>query len=98
MLFLDAFSYSLSCAIMPRFIISIRELYDRDLRNRWQGIDTGFGVFSQTITSGDAGASTIELEVISLEVGQVVESDTDDSEAIQLEVVGMVRVRGSNQS
>ncbi|KAF8559778.1 hypothetical protein OG21DRAFT_1503006 [Imleria badia] len=32
MMFLDALGYSLCCALMPRFIISIRELYDRDVR------------------------------------------------------------------
>jgi len=48
-LFVDAFSYSLACAIMPRFIISIRELYHRDLRNQYQGVDTGFGLHSQTL-------------------------------------------------
>lgn len=94
MLFLNTLSYSLSCAIMPRFIISIRELYDRDLRNRWQGIDTGFGMFSQTIAGGDTAASTIALG----EVGQLVEGGADDSGAIQLEVFGMVRVGGSRQS
>jgi len=89
MLFLDTFSYSLSCAIMPRFIISIRELYDRDLRKRWQGIDTGFGVFSQTITNGDTATSTIAVGDVSRVEGQgIMVGDTDGSEAIELEVVG----------
>ena len=88
MLFLDTFSFSLSCAIMPRFIISIRELYDRDLRNRWQGIDTGFGVFSQTITNGDTATSTIALGDVSSGEGQgVMVGNVDDSEGIELEVV-----------
>lgn len=30
--------------IMPRFIMSIRELHDNDFRGRWEGVDTGFGV------------------------------------------------------
>lgn len=69
MLFLDTLSYSLSCAIMPRFIMSIRELYDRDLENRWQGIDTGFGMLLDiTLEEGQAmegghGAEEIQLEV-----------------------------------
>jgi hypothetical protein len=45
--------------VMPRFIISIRELYDRNLRRRWQGVDTGFGVFSQPTVSENAAISAI---------------------------------------
>jgi hypothetical protein len=78
MLFLYALGYSLSCAIMPRFIISIRELYHRDLRNRWQGIDTGFGVFSQTIDFVDFDP----------ERGEAVDDIMDDSRVIRLEAVG----------
>ena len=47
--------------MMPRFIISVRELYDRDLRGRRQGIDTGFGVSSQPISSGNATVSVIRF-------------------------------------
>jgi len=43
-IFLDSFSYAVSCAIMPRFIISIRALYDRDQRNTYEELDTGFGL------------------------------------------------------
>jgi len=52
---------SLLCCCMPRFIISVRELYDREFRGRWQGIDTGFGVVlcetgqTTTIAFVDAG-------------------------------------------
>jgi len=49
LIFLDSFSYAVSCTIVPRFIISIRALYDRDQRNRYQGLDTGFGMCSQTV-------------------------------------------------
>ncbi|KAF8138798.1 hypothetical protein EV363DRAFT_1314817 [Boletus edulis] len=66
MLFLDTLSYSLSCAIMPRFIISIRELYDRNLENRWQGIDSGFGLSMHV--SPEEGQAGTEDEVIQLEV------------------------------
>ncbi|KAI9574382.1 hypothetical protein HD554DRAFT_2165880 [Boletus coccyginus] len=66
-MFLDTLSYSLSCAIMPRFIISIRELYDRDLQNRWQGIDTGFGVL---VASENADGTTIALENIGRKSGR----------------------------
>ena len=80
MLFPDALGYSLSCAIMPRFIINIRELYQHDLRNRWQGIDTGFGVLSRTYPSGDAapGLSAVIFADI-VERGQAVRDDEDHS-------------------
>jgi len=90
-LFLDTFSYSVTCAIMPRFIISIRELYHRDLRKRWQGIDTGFGVFSQPNSNGD---TTISISGIDFaedmweQQGEVVDDGADDSNGIPLEGVG----------
>ncbi|KAF8438421.1 hypothetical protein L210DRAFT_3504855 [Boletus edulis BED1] len=57
--------------MMPRSIISMRELYDRDIRGRWEGIDTAFGTLSQpAATDGNTG--------------QVVEGDEADSEAIRL--------------
>ena len=73
---------------MPRFIISVRELYDRDLRGRWQGIDTGFGVLSQPISNGNAAVSAIQFAEVApgQEQGQVAEGETDDSEAIRLEM------------
>ena len=78
MLFINTLTYSLTCAIMGRFIISIRELYHRDLRDRWQGIDTGFGVFSQAIDFVD----------VNLEQGETVDDVADDSRMIRLEAVG----------
>ncbi|KAG8219134.1 hypothetical protein J3R82DRAFT_4915, partial [Butyriboletus roseoflavus] len=39
-LFLSLLAYITMCPIMPRFIISVRELYDRDIRGRVQGMDT----------------------------------------------------------
>ena len=88
MVFLDGLGYSLSCAIMPRFIISIRELYHRDNQNRWQGVDTGFGVFSQSFSGGDAAVSVINfVDVISeQEVG--VDGDGDNLRATR--VIGPV--------
>ena len=80
-------SYAALCPIMPRFIISVRELYDRDLRGRWQGIDTGFGVLSQPVSSGNAAVSAIHVADVA--PGQeVAEGEVDDSEAIQLEMRG----------
>ena len=47
MLVLSMFVYIIFYPLIPRFIISIRRMYDRDLCGRWQGIDTGFGVLSR---------------------------------------------------
>ena len=79
-------NYTTVCPIMPRFIISVRELYDRDLRGRWRGIDTGFGVSSQPVFSG----STIEFADVAPGQGQgrVAEGEVDDSEAIRLDTLG----------
>ena len=73
---------------MPRFIISVRELHDRTLRARWQGIDSGFGVLSQPTASQNGALSEIAFADVAPGQDQVVEGDADDSEAIRLEVVG----------
>ena len=80
--------YIALCTMMPRFIISVRELYDRDLRARWQGIDTGFGVLSQPISSGNVAVSAIQFADAApgQEEGQVAEGEVDDSEGIRLEM------------
>ena len=87
LLILIPLSYMALCPIMPRFIISVRELYDRDLRDRWQGIDTGFGVLSQPVSAGNATVSAIQFADAApgQEEGQVTEGEVDDSEAIRLE-------------
>lgn len=73
--------------MIPRFIISMRELYDRDLRDRWQGIDTGFGVLPESIASENAAVSTVAFTDTSGH-DQIVEGNVDDSEGIQLVAVG----------
>ena len=71
---------------MPRFIISMRELYDHDLYGRWQGIDTGFGVLSQPVSSGNAAVSAIRFaDAAPGQEGRVAEGEVDDSEVIRLE-------------
>ena len=87
---LNLLCYTTLCPIIPRFIISVRELYDRDLSGRWQGIDTGFGVSSQPSSSGNAAVSAIEFAGVApgQEQGQVAEGEVDDSEAIRLEMLG----------
>ena len=48
---LDMLSIMALCPLVPRFIPSLRELYDRNLAGRWRGIDTTFGGSSQSIPS-----------------------------------------------
>ena len=79
--------YVTLCPIMPRFIISMRELYNHDLRGHWQGIDTGFGVLSQPVSSGNAAVSAIQFAdpAPGQEEGHMAEGEVVGSEAIRLE-------------
>ena len=72
---------------MPRFIISVRELYDRDTRACWQGVDTGFGVLSQPLAGENGAVSAIAFaDVVTAHgQGQVAEGD---AEGIRLEELG----------
>ena len=81
---------ALLCTAMPRFIIAVRELYDRDLRGRWQGIDTGFGVGSQNVSADIRFASEIAFAdgVQESQESETVQGDADESGAIPLDVVG----------
>ena len=74
--------------MMPRFIIGVRALHDRDrVRDRcWQGIDTGFGMSSQPVFSENVAISA-DLAP-GQEHRQVAEGDVDDSEVIRLEMLG----------
>jgi len=76
----------LLCSMMPRFIISVRELYDHDTC-RQQGIDTGFGISSQ-LDGHNAAVSAIAFADVTPGEDQVMEGDGNDSEAIRLEAVG----------
>ena len=59
--------------LTPRFIISIRELYARDVQcRRGEGIDTGFGLTS--------GRGAVEAEVVFAGAGQ--NEGTEDIEEI----------------
>lgn len=88
MVFLFMFCYITVCPMAPRFIINIRELYDRDLRGRFQGIDTGFAIFSQTIVSQNAAVSAIAFADVAPGQDSVVEREAGESEGIQLEALG----------
>ena len=88
-LFLSTLSYIFIDVMSPRFIISIRELYDRDLHGRWNGIDSGFGVLSQAVSGEDAVVAAIAFADVNpgQEEGQAVEGE-GDSEGIRLEPLG----------
>ncbi|KAF8126722.1 hypothetical protein EV363DRAFT_1418649 [Boletus edulis] len=76
-LFLDAFSYIIFYPLIPRFIISIRELYDRDIHGRLH-IDTGFGVQLRS----NVGLDTTVSAMVFADESQAreVEGDTGDLE------------------
>jgi hypothetical protein len=85
MLLLSSLVNILLCSMMPRFIVSVRELYDRDPSRR-QGIDTGFGVLSQ-LDGQNAAMSAIAFADVTPGQDRAIE-DGNDSEAIRLGAVG----------
>ncbi|KAF8125335.1 hypothetical protein EV363DRAFT_1434808 [Boletus edulis] len=74
-LFLVSFGYVLFYTLISRFMIGIRELYDRDIRGRFH-IDTGFGVLSQLNTGLD---TTVSAVVFGINQGLEVEGDVENS-------------------
>ena len=74
--------------MMPRCIINVRELYERDLRGHWEGVDTGFGALSQPIASQNAPVSAIAFADVAPGQDEIVEGDTNESEAIRFEFLG----------
>ena len=87
-LFLAMFSYATIGPLMPRFIISVRELYDRDLHRRRQGVDTGFGVLSQAIASENAVVSAIAFADVTPGQDQAAEGNANELEVIRPEPLG----------
>ena len=73
------------CPMMPRFIISVRELYDPDIHHGWQGVDTGFGVLSHPLASQNTPVSAIVFADVALGQDEVVDVDANESEVIRLE-------------
>ena len=69
---------SLLCCTMPRFIISVRELYDRDFRRHWQGIDSGFGALSRDVSTTKGLASSIAFADVAREESRTVLGDAND--------------------
>ena len=61
-IFLVMIVFISTAPMMPRLIIGVREVYDRDLHGRWKGIDSGFDALSQPLAGGDAVVSAIAFE------------------------------------
>ncbi|KAI9459277.1 hypothetical protein HD554DRAFT_2137443 [Boletus coccyginus] len=99
LLFLFLFCDTIICSIMPRFIISIRELYDRSLHAHRQDIDIGFGAFSQTITGGNTVISAIAFADVATEQekSQVVDGDSVTIRVEELERGSTDQVVGGDE-
>jgi len=80
---------SLLYCSMPRFIINVRDLYDRDVRGRWQAIDTGFGTVSRGILDKKGDRSMIAFADPAQEESLTLQGDGDTPGVIQLETVGL---------
>ncbi|KAF8136940.1 hypothetical protein EV363DRAFT_1315960 [Boletus edulis] len=90
MFFLSTFVYVFFFALVPRFIISIRELYDRDTHGR-SHIDTGFGMRSQLNVGTNMTMSAMAFMDVNRErQDPEVEGDADNSGNIELEDVRRV--------
>ena len=55
--YVKQFSFAFT-PLVPRFIIGVREIYDRDTHGRLQ-VDTGFGASDQPVDAEDTFVSTI---------------------------------------
>ena len=82
-IYLALFSSIAICTIMPRFIISIRELYNPEARRDWQGIDSGFGLSSQS-TGGRM--PTAYTEIVQGQ-SRITEGDEDVTRAMPLQML-----------
>jgi len=76
--------------LIHRFVISIRELYDRDIRGRFH-IDTGFGMQSRSNASLDATMSAMVF--MDGNQGAEAEGDTNKSGDLQVEMDRVHRSR-----
>lgn len=77
--------------VMPRFVLNIREMHGREMRDRLQGIDTAFGLSSCPIASRNT-----EISAVLFAEGA---SDSEmlgaqDDEEIQLE---LIQLRGRSR-
>ena len=83
-------SYTVVIPTMPRFIINMRELYEHDCYSRGKGIDSRFGILSQSTVSPNAVMPAIVLTDVNFQQGesQVSEGGVDDPEVIRPEMLG----------
>ena len=74
--------------LIPRFIIGVRVLYDRDTRGRLH-VDTGFGASGRAVDDENGLVSTIAFADRNpgQEQSQAAEDDAEDSEGIRLEAM-----------
>ena len=88
-------SYTVVIPTMPRFIINMRELYEHDCYSRGKGIDSRFGILSQSTVSPNAVMPAIVLTDVNFQQGesQVSEGGVDDPEVIRPEMLGMGYIR-----
>ncbi|KAF8452879.1 hypothetical protein L210DRAFT_2061513 [Boletus edulis BED1] len=92
-LFFNTFVYITFYPLIPRFIISIRELYHRDIRGGFH-VDTGFGVLSQPNAGPDTNMPMMEF--MDGNWGPEVESGMDNPG--DLEMGSRVHGSGLNQA
>ncbi|KAF8452900.1 hypothetical protein L210DRAFT_3755841 [Boletus edulis BED1] len=83
--FLNVFLCIPFYTLIPRFIISIRELYDHDIRGRFH-IDTGFGLRSRSNPGLDTTVSAMVF--VGGDQGPEVEGGTDNPGNLELGIVG----------
>ncbi|KAF8119518.1 hypothetical protein EV363DRAFT_1382721 [Boletus edulis] len=76
LIFLEAFIFIAFYIVIPRFVISIRDLYDRDIYGRFH-IDTGFGM--QSWSNIPSGAAVSTMVFVDRDQGSEVAGDTDTS-------------------
>jgi len=90
-LFLGTFLYITFYTLIPQFIISIRELYDRDIRGRLH-VDTGFGALSQP----DAGLNTATSTMVFVDRSQDYKGEGSSEDSGDLEL-GRAHDSGVNE-
>jgi len=79
----SVFATIIEFPFFPRFVLSIRELYEKDSRGRLEGIDTGFGVSSRV--GNVVGQNTIVSAIAFADSGN---GQKEGDEEIQLEPAG----------
>ena len=81
MLCVDYFTMTLMYTMLPRFILGMREMYDRDCHRHRQGIDGGFGVLSRATVDDMETVSEMAFADVTLgqSQGQIEERHRGDA-------------------